>query len=91
MLLKFLIGAMLLLSLLGLITVLAAEAEGTELTTVSYPGTVDVLSTEEPEEGEERGSTSADRSLGWVIAGLAGAGLAAIAGFGALRLRTRRG
>jgi hypothetical protein len=35
------------------------------------------------------GSDSSD-SFGWVIAGLAGAGLAAIAGVGALRVRSRR-
>lgn len=32
---------------------------------------------------------SSDSGLGWVIAALAGAGVAALAGFGALRMRTR--
>ncbi len=43
-----------------------------------------------PDVGTGYTPSDSDGSLGWVIAGLAGAGLAAIAGFGALRLRTRR-
>lgn len=43
-----------------------------------------------PPTGSYGTTSDSDGSLGWVIAGLAGAGLAAIAGFGALRLRTRR-
>jgi len=34
-------------------------------------------------------SSDSDGGLGWVIAALAGAGVAALAGFGALRMRTR--
>jgi len=35
------------------------------------------------------GPSDSDSGLGWIIAALAGAGVAALAGFGALRLRTR--
>jgi len=35
------------------------------------------------------GPSDSDSGLGWVIAALAGAGVAALAGFGALRMRTR--
>lgn len=43
-----------------------------------------------PPTGSYGTTSDSDGSMGWIIAGLAGAGLAAIAGFGALRLRTRR-
>jgi|SRR3989344_5064293 len=42
--------------------------------------------TEEPNEGEKQQDKS---SYGWLIVGLAGTGLALLAGYGALRLRSK--
>lgn len=60
---------------------------------VAPTATVGVLAgtaTSLPPTGYGSSTGGSDSSLGWIIAGLAGAGLAAIAGFGALRLGSRR-
>ena len=55
---------------------------------IAEPQVIDGSSQAEP--ADEADSNDRDAGLGWLIAALAGAAVAAIAGFGALRLRTRK-
>lgn len=88
------VGLVLLLAILAITKVCIDTASADEQEAIAIvqieeniPDT-DPLATAVPQ--EQALSSSGESSFGWLIAALAGIGLAAVAAFGALRLRVRR-